>query len=116
MLFMSTDLCIALSPNVAAERMSVQAAPVERLSVQAAPVSIKKHMSSIRTTWLLARRLNRLGDEGCSAICASLSGNTLLERLSLSSNGAGPQVRLCTACLSQHPSFTPPLLILSACC
>ena len=39
------------------------------------------------------RRLNRLGDEGCSAICAALSGNTILERLSLSANEAGPQVR-----------------------
>lgn len=40
--------------------------------------------------WL--RRLNRLGDVGCSAICSALSDNTILERLSLSANGAGPQV------------------------
>ena len=86
---MSTDFCIALSLHVAAKR----------LSVQAAAVSIKRNTSSICTLWLLARRLNRLGEEGCSAICAALSGNTILERLSLSSNGAGPQVRLHIACL-----------------
>lgn len=64
-------------------------------------IKVTEDLPSAMTEALIAmlafRRLNRLGEEGCSAVCSALAGNAILECLSLSANAAGPQVRSSTS-------------------